>query len=81
MRGRGRVARVEEVVGMSDHLAQEGGERAELDRFPFSGQVDAAMDERSHERQVGFAAFADQLRDQRGQPRFVFLLQIINFGH
>ena len=59
--GRGRIPRVQKVMGVPDHLAEEGGERAELDRLPFSGQMDAAVDERSHERQIGFAAFADQL--------------------
>ncbi len=81
MRGRGRIARVQKVVGVADHLAKEGGERAEFDRLPFSGQVDATVDERSHERQIGFVPFADQLCDQSGQARFVLLLQIVNLGH
>jgi hypothetical protein len=51
-------------MGVPDHLAQEGGERAELDCLSFSGQVDAAVDQRPHEREIGFAPSADQLRDQ-----------------
>jgi hypothetical protein len=78
---RGRISRVQKLVSVPDHLAQESGEHAELNRLPFGGQVDTAVDERSHERQIGFAPFADQLGDQCGQPRFVLLLQIVNLGH
>jgi hypothetical protein len=62
------------MVGVPDHFAEESGERAELHRFPFGSQVDAAVNQRSYERQIGFAPSADELRDQSGQARFVFFL-------
>jgi hypothetical protein len=77
VRGRGLVAPVLELVGMSDHLAQEGRERAKLHVLPSRGEVDGFVHEGAHERQVRFSAAPAELAEHGFEARLVLLLQVV----
>ncbi len=75
------VAPVQQLMGVSDHLAEERRQRAELDRLLVGRQVHALVNQRAHQREVGVGAPARQLRQQRREPRLVLLLQLVDGCH
>jgi hypothetical protein len=56
VRRRGLVGSVLELVGVADHLAEEGRERTELHALSLRRQVHGLVNERAHEREIGLGA-------------------------
>jgi hypothetical protein len=76
-----RVSSVHHTVRVADHVAQVGDERAELTGAPIDGQVHASVDQRPCQGQVRILSTARQLPNERVQPSFVLLLEIIKVRH
>ena len=76
--GRGLIAAVLELVRVADHLGEERRERAVLHALSVGREVNAAVDERPHEREVRLGALPAQLAEERFEPGFVLLLEVFD---